>query len=34
MNLDNLIKWLILIVFFGLALAGLYFLLKRLGVMG
>ncbi len=34
MNLDNLIKYLIWIVFFGVALAGIYFLLKKLGVMG
>ena len=34
MNLDNLIKYLIWIVFFGVALAGLYFMLKKLGVIG
>jgi len=34
MNLDDLIKYLILIVFFILALAGVYFLLRRIGVMG
>jgi len=34
MNLNNLIKYLILIVLFGLALVGLYFLLRRLGAMG
>jgi len=34
MNLDALIKYLMWIVFFGVALAGLYFLLKALGVMG
>jgi len=34
MNLDNLIKYLVWIVFFLLALTGLYFMLKRVGVMG
>ena len=34
MNLDELIKYIIWIVFFALALGGLYFLLKRVGVMG
>jgi hypothetical protein len=34
MDFDTLIKYLIWIVFFGIALAGVYFLLKRLGVMG
>jgi len=33
MNLDNLIKYIIWIVFFGLALAGIYFMLKKFGVM-
>jgi hypothetical protein len=33
MNLDEVIKYLIWIVFFGVALAGIYFMLKRLGVM-
>jgi len=33
MKLDSLIKYLIWIVFFGAALAGLYFMLKKLGVM-
>jgi len=33
MNLDDLIKYLIWIVFFGVVLVGLYFMLKRLGVM-
>lgn len=33
MNLDDFIKYLIWIIFFGVALAGLYFLLKKLGVM-
>lgn len=32
--MDDLIKYLIWIVFFGLALAGVYFLLKSLGVIG
>ncbi len=34
MNLDVLMKYLMWIVFFGLALAGLYFMLKKVGVMG
>lgn len=34
MDLDNLIKYLIWIVFFGVAFAGLYFLLRNLGVIG
>jgi len=35
MNLDNLLKYLMWIVFFGLALAGLlYFALKKIGVLG
>jgi len=34
MNLDNLIKYLMWIIFFGVALAGLYFMLKKLGVVG
>jgi hypothetical protein len=33
MNLDNLAKYLIWIVFFAIALAGLYLLLKKIGVM-
>jgi hypothetical protein len=33
MNLDDLIKYIIWIVFFGLALAGIYYLLKNLGIM-
>jgi hypothetical protein len=33
MSLDEMIKYLIWIVFFGLALAGLFFMLKRLGVV-
>ena len=33
MNFDALIKYIIWIVFFGLALAGIYYLLKNLGVM-
>jgi len=34
MNLDDLIKYLTWIVFFGIALAGIYFTLRRLGVVG
>jgi len=34
MNLENLIKYLIWIIFFGVALAGVYFLLRKLGVVG
>ncbi len=34
MNLEVLIKYLTWIVFFGIALAGVYMLLKQLGVMG
>ena len=34
MDQEDLIKYLTWIVFFGLALAGLYFMLRRLGVMG
>jgi len=33
MNLDSLIKYLMWIVFFGLALTGLYFMLKKVGIM-
>jgi len=33
MNLDALIKYLMWIVFFGVALGGIYILLKKLGVM-
>lgn len=33
-NTEDLMKYLIWIVFFGLALAGVYFLLRRIGVMG
>jgi len=33
MNLDELIKYLIWIVFFGVALTGLYFTFKRFGVL-
>ncbi len=33
MNLDSLIKYLIWIVFFIAVLAGLYFMLNRLGVL-
>jgi len=34
MDLENLIKYLIWIIFFGVALAGIYFLLRKLGVIG
>jgi len=34
MNIDEFLKYLIWIVFFAVALAGIYFLLKRLGVLG
>jgi len=34
MNINEFLKYIILIVFFGVVLAGIYFLLKRLGVMG
>jgi len=34
MNLDALIKYVVWIIFFGVVLAGLYFLLKTLGVIG
>jgi len=34
MGLEDLIKYLIWIIFFGVALAGLYFLLRNLGVIG
>jgi len=34
MKLDVLIKYLIWIIFFGLALTGVYVLLKSLGVVG
>lgn len=33
MNLDELAKYLMWIAFFALALAGLYFMLKKLGAM-
>jgi hypothetical protein len=33
MNIDILMKYVIWIVFFGIAVAGVYFMLKRLGVM-
>jgi len=33
MNIDNLLKYLMWIVFFGLALAGLYFTLRKIGVL-
>jgi hypothetical protein len=34
MNLDSLLKYLVWIVFFGVTLVGLYFMLRELGVMG
>ena len=34
MGLENLIKYLTWIIFFGVALAGIYFLLRNLGVIG
>lgn len=33
MNLDSMIKYLVWIVFFAIALVGLYFLLKTLGIL-
>ena len=33
MSFETMIKYLIWIVFFGLALGGIYFMLKKLGVM-
>jgi len=33
MNLDQLIKYLIWIVFFALALAGIYIMLRRVGIL-
>jgi hypothetical protein len=33
MNLDILMKYVIWIVFFGIAVAGIYFMLKRMGIM-
>jgi len=34
MDIEELIKYLTWIVFFGVALAGIYFTLRRLGVVG
>ncbi len=34
MNFNTLIKYLIWIVFFGLALAGIYLMLKKFGIIG
>jgi hypothetical protein len=34
MDLENLIKYLTWIIFFGVALAGIYLLLRNLGVIG
>jgi hypothetical protein len=33
MNIDEMIKYLIWIIFFGVALTGLFFMLKRTGVL-
>ncbi len=33
MNLDDLLRYLMWIVFFGLALTGLYFMFKRMGAL-
>lgn len=33
MSLDDLLRYLMWIVFFGLALTGLYFMFKRIGVL-
>jgi hypothetical protein len=33
MSLDSLIKYIMWIVFFGLALVGIYFILNKIGVM-
>jgi len=33
MNLEDLIKYLIWVIFFGVALIGVYFLLKKMGIM-
>jgi len=33
MDLEELIQYLVWIIFFGVALAGVYFMLKRLGVL-
>jgi len=33
MSFDDLIKYLIWIIFFGIVLVGLFFMLKRLGVL-
>jgi hypothetical protein len=34
MNFETLIKYLVWIAFFGIALGGIYLLLRRLGVVG
>jgi len=34
MDIEDLIKYLIWIIFFAVALTGIYFLLRKLGVMG
>ena len=33
MDLDTLVKYLIWIVFFGVVLAGIYFMMKKLGIL-
>jgi len=33
MNLDNLVKYLIWIIFFGMVLGALYFMLKKIGLL-
>jgi len=33
MNLDEFLKYAVWIVFFGIALVGIYFLLRRLGIV-
>ncbi len=33
MNLDEMLKYIIWVIFFGIALIGLYFLLKKAGVL-
>jgi hypothetical protein len=33
MNLDELLKYAVWIIFFGIALVGVYFLLRRIGIV-
>lgn len=33
MNMDDLVKYIIWVVFFGLAIAGIYFMLKKFSVI-